>query len=346
MKRALILLLAVGAACGAAAQAPSPYDSALEAARAAMAQQRYNEAHKEYSRAAKLPGADALVCEMGMANADGMQASFGRGQKECAAALRLAASPQQRSAVLALAGALDLKQAAAEQWRDAFSKHIPGLLAAADSNLRAALALTPNDALLHFDLATALLREGQLAQAGAQSQAYLQLAPLGPMSALARGYLTDPDLGLANRAPDFHAVLSDGTQLSLQTLAGKVVLLDFWGSWCPPCRESVATLQSIWHRFANQPGFVLLSVDSHESRAAGAGFAAAHKMTWPQYWDGDGQVQRAFGVHLYPTFILLDGHGVMRGRWAGEGMSTGAVLEYRIKDWLARAPAPAPSRNR
>ncbi|MGH9533896.1 MAG: TlpA family protein disulfide reductase [Terriglobales bacterium] len=340
-------LLLASAAALAAQSSSSPYDVVLAAARAAMAQHHYAKARQDYQRAARLPGANAATCDLGMADADGMRASFGAAEKECRRAAQAASTPVSRAAALQLAGALELKRAvyaqavaigrSEAQYRMVLpsAKDQRRWLAQGEADLRAALQQAPQAAALHFDLAACLLREGRIKAADPQLQTYLRLDASGPLAPLARSFLANPDLALAYHAPPFTVLTSSGDRLTPQSLEGKVVLLDFWGSWCPPCRESVPFLQQLWKRYGRRGDFVLLSIDSHEPDAEGAKFIAAHHMIWPQYWDFHSTVEKAFAVHSYPTFILLNRQGVMRARWSGEdGWRTGATFERMVRTAL------------
>lgn len=339
---------------GLAAAAPTPpaYPAALASARAAMAARQYRQARDDYARAAKLPGADRALCALGMADADFRLASFGAGEKECRRVAELAPTPVERAAALQLAGAIALQRAAYAQITavseaDAARRLAPfstgpwrKWLAQAERDVRAAMAAEPENARLHFALALCLLRAGQTGAGEQQLRIYLRQRPTGAAAPMARTYLADPDAALPGRAPAF-AIVAGGAHLSPQALEGKVVLLDFWGSWCPPCRASVGSLQELWKQFGRRGDFVLLSVDSHEPAAAGRKFIATHGMIWPQYWDGDQVMEKAFRVHLFPTFILLDRRGVIRGQWSGEnGWRDRSLLGDAIKallHWQPRA---------
>ena len=343
---AAAILLAAGAL---AAATPSGYQAELAAARAAMAKHQYGKARSDYARAAELPGSDSVLCYMGMAEADAMRAKFSGSIKDCGRAERAAHSAARRAAALQLAGSVELRRGAYHQAAavrraslnqhlpDVPEKHIRAWLAQGERDYRAAEALAPNSAVLRFDLAVCLAREGQTAAADRQFRASLRLAPNGPAAAMARTDLADPDAALAYHAPEFRLRTDSGARLSTRGLEGKVVLLDFWGSWCPPCRETVGELRQIWKRYGRRGDFVILSIDSQEKRPAGQKFIAAHHMVWPQFWDGHAALEKAFGVHDYPTFILLDRQGVIRGWWTGEyGWRTGGFLDSVVQRWLRR----------
>jgi len=86
-------------------------------------------------------------------------------------------------------------------------------------------------------------------------------------------------------APAFAVTTEDGQRISLDDLQGKVVLIDFWATWCGPCRAALPHIQQIAQKFQGQPLVVLsVSLDSDETKWKG--FVAKNNMTWLQYRDG------------------------------------------------------------
>jgi len=104
----------------------------------------------------------------------------------------------------------------------------------------------------------------------------------------------------------------DGPRIRLADLAGKVVLLDFWASWCPPCRESLPTMREIYARFHTR-GLDIVGVsfdmDLHKLRR----FISQESMPWPQVADGlgwnDSPLAREFGITSLPALWLIDRQG-------------------------------------
>jgi thiol-disulfide isomerase/thioredoxin len=118
-------------------------------------------------------------------------------------------------------------------------------------------------------------------------------------------------------AANFEITTRDGEHLAMADLRGKVVLLDFWGSWCGPCRAATPSIAKIHRKYVGQP-FVLIGVGSGETnKSAWANYIDQHVMPWRQYLDSPPLLNRLFSVHMVPTYILIDGEGIVRERHTG-----------------------------
>ena len=124
-------------------------------------------------------------------------------------------------------------------------------------------------------------------------------------------------------------------RLSLADLRGKVVVLNFWASWCPPCRTESPLLQR-WHRRIEPQGGVVLGVDVLDVESEARAFMRTHGLTHPMVRDGDGSSRDDFGVYGQPETIFID----RRGRIAQtvRGPVTDALLR-RVLPRLLREPA-------
>lgn len=103
----------------------------------------------------------------------------------------------------------------------------------------------------------------------------------------------------------------DGRKVDLADLRGKVVLLDFWATWCPPCVEEVPSVVKTYEKFHDQ-GFEIVGISLDEDKAALEKFTAEHKMPWPQFFDGKGwenELAQRFHIQSVPTMWLLDKEG-------------------------------------
>ena len=140
-------------------------------------------------------------------------------------------------------------------------------------------------------------------------------------------------------APPFTVTAIDGTRFSLEEFQGKVVLLDFWATWCAPCREALPHIREIVNRFQGQP-LVVLSVSLDEDEGKWEEFVSSNGMTWPQYWDGgfQGTIARLFRVKQIPHTFTIDADGVLQDERIGD-----AAIEGKIKKLLARVQEMQPA---
>ena len=144
-----------------------------------------------------------------------------------------------------------------------------------------------------------------------------------------------PEMARARMAPAFAITTMDGQRISLDDLQGKVVLMDFWATWCGPCREALPHIQRIAQKFQGQP-LVILSVSLDKDEAKWRDFVAKNNMTWLQYRDGgfEGRLSRLFGVDAIPHTFTIDANGVLQDEHIGD-----ADIEGKLKKLCAQARA-------
>ncbi|MBC8030289.1 MAG: TlpA family protein disulfide reductase [Pyrinomonadaceae bacterium] len=160
---------------------------------------------------------------------------------------------------------------------------------------------------------------------------YLELEPNAADSERVTKMIENPRRAREAYAPDFSITTADGEHITLEDLRGKVVVLDFWGTWCPPCVESIPALRALNKKFSKEPSFVLIGVSTDAEEETWREFTAKEKMIWPQYWDRDRRVVRAFSVRAFPTYVVIDHEGIIRFRTSGTSWERSAFLYDAIK---------------
>lgn len=146
-------------------------------------------------------------------------------------------------------------------------------------------------------------------------------------------YISQPELARARMAPAFAVTTTDGQRISMDDLAGKVVLIDFWATWCGPCREALPHMREIARKFQGQP-LVVLSVSLDSDERKWQDFVTKNEMTWPQYRDGGftGSIAKMFAVEAIPHTFTIDADGVLQDEHIGD-----ASIEGKLKKLIARA---------
>jgi thiol-disulfide isomerase/thioredoxin len=116
-------------------------------------------------------------------------------------------------------------------------------------------------------------------------------------------------------------------------LKGKVVLLDFWATWCGPCREALPHMREIAKKFDGEP-LVLMSVSLDSDQQKWKDYVAKNGMTWLNYYDGgfEGPISKLFGVEAIPHTFTIDADGILQDEHIGD-----ASVEGKLKKLVARA---------
>jgi cytochrome c biogenesis protein CcmG/thiol:disulfide interchange protein DsbE len=144
-----------------------------------------------------------------------------------------------------------------------------------------------------------------------------------------------PQVGAA--APSFTLRRLTGTgSLSLASLRGKPVVLNFWASWCGPCKSEAAVLERDWTRYRGR-GVVFLGVDDKDFPSDARRFVTAHGLTFPMLQDGSGNVTGSYGISQVPETYVLDRQGRIVAHLAGPLTDPNFSTEFRAA--LAKAGA-------
>jgi thiol-disulfide isomerase/thioredoxin len=210
----------------------------------------------------------------------------------------------------------------------------------AEDELRQAVALDSTNAIAHLDLGMVLLRQERDAEGIPELNAFVSSPNADSRSvADARLVIANPIRARTPFAPHFSFTTHENQNVSNASLRGKVVLLDFWGTWCPPCRESVPILRDLNKKYAGK-SFQLVGISSDNDEDVWKTFIQAQHMDWSEYIDLSDEVLQAFKVESFPTYIVLDKDGVIRFRQSGLGEYTQGELTDAIKKALKRESDP------
>jgi len=117
-------------------------------------------------------------------------------------------------------------------------------------------------------------------------------------------------------APDFYLALFDGKQISLSQQRGKVVVINFWASWCVPCREEAPILENTSRQYKDK-GVVFIGVDIQDSEGAARSYLREFDITYPNGQDLGGRIAIDYGVSGIPVTFFISKAGIVSTRWVG-----------------------------
>ena len=291
-----------------------------------MKQGVYEDAMRAFKEANRQSGGDCEDCLLGLAQAFNKMGAFKNAAKEARRAVEASTYLANRIHAyyeldLALFSAKDNKRSL-EEAEQAFTKILE--LSEGDSNMA------------RFNLAHVLFRLKRATEARALLQEFIDYDPESATADEARAILKNPRRAIEPAAPDFSMVTLDGEYLTSEDLQGKVVLLDFWATWCAPCRNALPVLRRLSRKMEKDP-FVLISLSSEDESVITA-FVEENGMNWPHYRDERGNFFRnLFQARSLPTYILIDHEGIMVFRSTGWSRSNESALTSRVSKAIKTA---------
>jgi peroxiredoxin len=140
-----------------------------------------------------------------------------------------------------------------------------------------------------------------------------------------------PETG--QEAPNFTLTSLTGQEVQLRDLRGKAVMLNFWGSWCEPCRSEMPTLQKMYTKYRNQ-GFEVVGINIAETDVAAEQFIRQYELTFPIWMDRDRGVVRLYRIGPIPSSIFIDSQGKIT--YIKDGPLSVGELETHILPILPR----------
>ncbi|MGH9596044.1 MAG: redoxin domain-containing protein [Edaphobacter sp.] len=218
-------------------------------------------------------------------------------------------------------------------------KNKTDLLNAADAAFKAAIADYPKNAAAHYLDGQVLARLNQMDAARSEFKTCLScVSPTDPSYLRAQHFAEDPALSTHKMAPPFTVTALDGSKFNLDAMGGRVVLIDFWATWCGPCKEELPHMKKIAKEFAGQP-LVIISVSWDSDEQKWKDFVDKNEMTWVQYRDADHRLANLFGINAIPHYFTIDSDGVLTSEMLGEGSN----VEGKLKKLVAKARTASPA---
>jgi thiol-disulfide isomerase/thioredoxin len=318
------------------AQTPTPtpqlantFEEEIANGRNFLRRRRFEDALKSFKRANDLKDKKCAQCFYLMANAYMGLEAYRNVVTNCDTVIQWATSDTELQVQ-----AYNLKGVALQRLAD-----IKDLkkLQEAEVSLRRALTVKPNFAEGHYNLGVVLMQQNRDAEGISELKRFVELAPEDNKVAGSQKMIENPRRAREPFAPDFSFTTSEGDFVSVDELHGKVVLLDFWGTWCPPCVASLPGLRDLNKKYGKEGSFTIISISSDGDEEKWKTVVAKEKMVWPQFLDREHKMQRIFGIYAFPTYILLDAEGVIKYRGVGMSLEKEATLEDEIHKQLKLA---------
>ena len=144
-----------------------------------------------------------------------------------------------------------------------------------------------------------------------------------------------PAIAPATMAPDFTLKSVDGPNIRLQEQRGRVVLVNFWATWCGPCRQEMPHLNRLYEKY-RASGFVLLGVNIDEDQRNAIGLATKLGLKFPVLLDTDRKVSKLYDMSAMPATVLIDKDG--RVKYLHRGYQSGVEDTYdqQIREMLRK----------
>ena len=140
----------------------------------------------------------------------------------------------------------------------------------------------------------------------------------------------------ASPAPDFTLTDLNGNKTTLSAQKGKVVFLDFWATWCPPCRASIPEVERLYEKFSGK-NVAFFGINVESDPAAVRDFVAKKGIKYTVLL-GDDKVSKVYEIQGIPTFYIIDQSGNIADHYIGFDRSLGVKWENKINALLASGP--------
>ena len=167
---------------------------------------------------------------------------------------------------------------------------------------------------VYYNLGYTYIKAGKEAEGVAALKKYLEQNPAASEASAVKALIANPKLVKEKFALNFKVTSHKGDELSLDKLKGKIVLLDFWATWCGPCIREMPELKSMWKKYGGD-NFVIIGINLDQNRDNFEKYIEQEEITWPQYVDGKGKadsISALYNVRAIPHTVLIDQDGIIR----------------------------------
>jgi len=280
-----------------------------------------------YKKANKIAGGGCVECLAGVYKMQMMQGSFKDAITTATEMGALGTTPLVKSVA-------EYDRGRALTGKDG-DKAKPEQLEAQLQAFQQAVALYPENVAAKYSAGQVQARLGRADEARKSFQECLsEMKPGDPAWLRIKHFADDPELSTHKMAPPFEVTAMDGTKFNLDAMGGRVVLVDFWATWCEPCNRELPNMKKIAKDFANDP-LVIISVSWDSDEAKWKDFVAKNGMTWVQYRDTDHSLSNEFDINAIPHYFTIDSDGVLTAEMLGEDQD----VEGKLKKLIAKAQA-------
>lgn len=162
---------------------------------------------------------------------------------------------------------------------------------------------------------------------GAENRDSPQEGDAGEKNAAQSETLSYQPLSEGDSAPDFTAALADGSTFTLSEQKGKIVLLNFWATWCGPCVREMPAFEKLHAEYGEDA--VILAVNCLEDTETVDAFIAENEYTFPIAYDTEGSVNILYPTQGIPYTLVIDGEGIIQNIYVGAADAETQYLEYK-----------------
>lgn len=140
-------------------------------------------------------------------------------------------------------------------------------------------------------------------------------------------------IGVGDKAPSFTVRTETGEEISRSRFGGKLLVLNFWATWCPPCVEELPSLKEFHKQFAGE-GVVVLGISVDENERAYREFLRQHEVTFPTSRDPEANISSRYGTYKYPETYIINAEGRVVQKIIGPTLWTDPELVRQIRSLL------------